>query len=108
MGQLGGTTFGTGTPATYPITPLATQRYLQIVAQQLQQAQLLQQQLVQLQQLLQFLSAQLQQLQQLIQILPQQVPNLQQPSPPFNPTLSGSLGFGLVPQGFGQLTSHVM
>ena len=67
MGQLGGTTFGTGTPATYPITPLATQRYLQIVAQQLQQAQLLQQ-LVQLQQLLQFLSAQLQQLQQLIQI----------------------------------------
>ena len=146
MGQLAGTTFGIGTPTTYPIVPaswglspyvsqglgvqsIAAQPYvqpfsnqsiggygiggaqqslqlLQIVAQQLQQVQLLQQQqLFQLQQLLQLVPAQLQQLQQLIQIVPQQVHHLQQA---FNPAFAGALGFGSVPQAFGQVASHVM
>jgi hypothetical protein len=128
MGHFAGTTFGIGTPTTYPfgsqgfgvpsitaqpyLQPFSSQsiggygiggapqllQLLQIVAQQLQQVQLLQQQ-----QLLQ-----LQQLQQLIQIVPQQVHHLQQQWQAFNPAISGSLGFGSVPQAFGPVASHVM
>ena len=83
---------------------------LQIVPQQLQQLQLLQhQQLTHLQQLRQLVPAQLQQLQQLIQTVPQQVQYLQQQGQPFGSAISGPIGFGLTPQGFGGPGSgHVM
>jgi len=129
MSQLAGTTFGIGTPTTYPMPPIgwsAQQPFLQpqpmqsigygiggaqpsqqivqllqIVAQQLQQVQALeQQQLVHLQQLLQLVPAQLQQLQHLVQIVPQQVHQLQQ-WPPFGQGLAGQLGVGIAPQIFG-------
>jgi hypothetical protein len=137
MSQLAGTTFGIGTPTTYPMPPIgwsAQQPFLQpqpmqsigygigvapppqqivqllqIVAQQLQQVQALeQQQLVHLQQLLQLVPAQLQQLQQLVQIVPQQVHHLQQ-GQPFGQGFSGQLGAGLPPQVFaGQPIGQVM
>jgi len=76
---------------------------VQLVSQQLQQVQALQQQqLLHLQQLLQVVPVQLQQLQQLIQVLNQQVQ-------PLGQTISGPLGFGLIPQTFGgQIPSQVM
>jgi hypothetical protein len=121
---MAGTMFGIGTPTTYPIgspswgfTPYGAyagpgtgvqswQQLLQlaqIVPQQLQQVQALQQQqLVYLQQLLQVVPVQLQQLQQLIQTLTQQ-------SQPLGQSMSGPLGFGLIPQTFGgQIPGHVM
>ena len=123
---MAGTMFGMS-PATYPISaaPWGVAPYgshagqgiglqpwqqilqlVQIVPQQLQQVQALQQQqLLYVQQLLQIVPEQLQQLQQLVQGLSQQV----QPLQAFGPTLSGPLGFGLVPQAFGgQAPSHVM
>jgi len=105
MGQIAGTTFGIGTPTTYPLPPvswglapytgytsqgfatqpLAQQPYVQPIAgtwgaapplQQLQQLlQLVPQQLQQLQ-VLQY--HQLQQLQQLLQLVPAQLQQLQQ------------------------------
>jgi hypothetical protein len=127
---MAGTMFGIGTPNPYAISAgswglspygsvgqgIGVQQpwqqilqLVQIVPQQLQQVQALQQQqLLYLQQLLQVVPAQLQQLQQLIQILPQQAQQLQ-PFQPLGQTLSGPLGFGLVPQVFaGQTPSHVM
>ena len=127
---MAGTMFGIGTPNPYAISagswglsPYGSPagqgigfqqqpwqqilQLVQIVPQQLQQVQALQQQqLLYLQQLLQVVPAQLQQLQQLIQIQQVQQP---QPFQPLGQTLSGPLGFGLVPQVFaGQTPSHVM
>jgi hypothetical protein len=129
MGTFAGTTLGIGTQGAFPgqgigFSPYAQwpsasafggqtiggqqplQQLLQvlhIVPQQLQQLQMLQQQqLTHLQQLLQLVPAQLQQLQQLIQIVPQQVQYLQQQGlQPFGSAISGPIGFGLTPQGFG-------
>jgi hypothetical protein len=121
------TMFGIGTPSTFPINPALwglspyggaitagvglqpwqqIQQLIQVVPQQLQQVQALQQQqLLYLQQLLQIVPAQLQQLQQLIQVLPQQAQLLQ----PIGQSITGPLGFGLVPQAFaGQAPTHVM
>ena len=82
---------------------------LQIVPQQLQQLQAIQQQQsLQLQLLLQIVPAQLQQLQQLIQGVPQQLQQIQQ-GQPFGSVISSPLGFGLSPHVFGpQTASHVM
>lgn len=121
------TMFGFGTPSTFPTSPALwglspyagaitpgvglqpwqqIQQLIQVVPQQLQQLQALQQQqLLYLQQLLQIVPAQLQQLQQLIQVLPQQAQVLQ----PIGQSMTGPLGFGLVPQVFaGQPPTHVM
>ena len=121
MGTFAGSTFGIGTQGAFPgqgigFSPWQSASYfgggvqpaqqilqlLQIVPQQLQQWQVLQQQqLAHVQQLLQLVPAQLQQLQQLIQIVPQQVQYLQQQGQPFGSAISGPIGFGLTPQGFG-------
>jgi hypothetical protein len=100
---------GYGIGTAQPWHPLQTLQLLQAVPQQLQQVLLQQQQqLLQVQQLLQLIPAQLQQLQQQIQVIPQQVQALQQWQA-FNPTISGSIGLGLLPQPFvGQSTGLVM
>lgn len=120
---MAGTMFGIGTSPTYPFasswgsSPYVAYpgqgggvqswqqllQVLQIVPHQLQQIQALQQQqLLYVQQLLQIVPAQLQQLQQLIQVLPQQLQ-------PLGQTMTGPLGFGLIPQTFGgQIPGHVM
>jgi len=127
MNQLAGTTFGIGSPTTYPgaqtawgFSPFAGQGFgvqplqqilqvLQIVPQQLQQLQVLQQQqLVYLQQLLQSVPVQLQQLQHLIQVVPQQVQYLQQQGHPFGLGIGGPVGFGIAPQAIGHAPGLVM
>jgi len=122
---MAGSFYGMGVSPTYPVgltqgwgpygtygaqatgqIPWQIQQLVQILPQQLQQIQTLQQQqLIYLQQLLQVVPTQLQQLQQFVQSLPPQSPSIQ----PFGQSLSGSLGFGPIPQPFqGQLSSHVM
>jgi len=125
MGTFAGSTYGIGTQGAFPAQGIGLSPYaqfpsfggqaiggqqavqqmlqlLQIVPQQLQQLQWLQQQqFAHVQQLLQLVPAQLQQLQQLIQTVPQQVQYLQQQGQPFGSAISGPIGFGLTPQGFG-------
>ena len=93
MTQLAGTPFGIGTPTIYPVPP-SPWGFSPYASQGSG---------VQIAQLLQLVP---QQLQQLIQLGPQQFYQLQQPWQPF--ATSAPLGFGLVPQAFGQPPSQVM